>query len=151
MKPNADTDNGQDCNVQFDIPGLRNAHPAIALLLSGSLLFLSACQTLGVDVYEPKPVAPSATPQTAENAGASDPRTRIGANEHPRIIASYGGEFRDAKTERLVARIVGALTLVSENPQPGLSHHRSQFSRGQRLRLAGRLSLCHPRTAGARQ
>jgi predicted Zn-dependent protease len=86
-----------------------------ALLLSGSLLFLSACQTLGVDVYEPN-VAPSATPQTAEKAGASDPRTRIGANEHPRIIASYGGEFRDAKTERLVARIVGALTLVSENP-----------------------------------
>jgi predicted Zn-dependent protease len=58
---------------------------------------------------------PSA-PQTAEKAGASDPRTRIGANEHPGIIASYGGEYRDAKTERLVARIVGALTLVSENP-----------------------------------
>jgi predicted Zn-dependent protease len=95
-------------------PPLRNRLRA-ALLLSGSLLFLSACQTLGVDVYEPN-VAPSATPQTAEKAGASDPRTRIGANEHPRIIASYGGEFRDAKTERLVARIVGALTLVSENP-----------------------------------
>ncbi|GAB5460833.1 M48 family metalloprotease [Hoeflea alexandrii] len=95
-------------------PPLRNRLRA-ALLLSGSLLFLSACQTLGVDVYQPT-VAPSATPQTAEKAGASDPRTRIGANEHPRIIASYGGEFRDAKTERLVARIVGALTLVSENP-----------------------------------
>jgi len=82
----------------------------------GSLLLLSGCETLGVDVYQPT-VSPSDTPQTAEKAGASDPRTRIGANEHPRIIASYGGEFRDAKTERLVARIVGALTLVSENPQ----------------------------------
>ncbi len=86
-----------------------------AFALVGGVLLLSGCQTLGVDVYKPT-VAPSATPQTAEKAGASDPRTRIGANEHPRIIASYGGEFRDEKTERLVARIVGALTLVSENP-----------------------------------
>lgn len=86
-----------------------------AMALLGSLLLLSGCETLGVDVYQPT-VKPSDTPQTAEKAGASDPRTRIGANEHPRIIASYGGEYRDAKTERLVARIVGALTLVSENP-----------------------------------
>ncbi|MDF8356257.1 M48 family metalloprotease, partial [Ensifer adhaerens] len=35
----------------------------------------------------------------------------------PRIVASYGGEYKDAKTERLVARITGALTAVSENPQ----------------------------------
>ncbi|WP_417424427.1 M48 family metalloprotease [Hoeflea sp.] len=82
----------------------------------GAAVLLSGCQTLGVDVYEPS-LRPSNTPQTAEKAGASDPRTRIGADQHPRIIASYGGEFRDAKTERLVARIVGALTLVSENPQ----------------------------------
>jgi len=87
----------------------------IAMVAAGGLFLLSGCQTLGVDVYEPS-VRPSSTPQTAEKAGSSDPRTRIGANEHPRIIASYGGEFRDAKTERLVARIVGALTLVSENP-----------------------------------
>lgn len=86
----------------------------IALVAAGGLL-LFGCQTLGVDVYQPT-VRPSDTPQTADKAAASDPRTRIGANEHPRIIASYGGEFRDAKTERLVARIVGALTLVSENP-----------------------------------
>lgn len=86
----------------------------IALL--GAAVTLAGCQTLGVDVYEPS-LTPSEVPQTAETAAASDPRTRIGAREHPRIIASYGGELRDPKTERLVARIVGALTLVSENPQ----------------------------------
>nr|WP_139112573.1 M48 family metalloprotease [Hoeflea olei] len=80
------------------------------------MLALAGCETTGIDFY-PSSVKPSDTPQTAEKAGASDPRTRIGAREHPRIIASYGGEFHDAKTERLVARIVGALTLVSENPQ----------------------------------
>ena len=41
----------------------------------------------------------------------------MGAREHPRIVASYGGEYHDEKTERLVARITGALTAVSENPQ----------------------------------
>jgi predicted Zn-dependent protease len=40
----------------------------------------------------------------------------MGAREHPRIVASYGGEYKDVKTEQLVARIMGALTLVSENP-----------------------------------
>ena len=54
-------------------------------VIAGTLL-LSGCQTLGVDVYQPT-VQPSSTPQTAEKAGALDPRTRIGANEHPRIIA----------------------------------------------------------------
>ena len=98
------------------IPAPGSKTPRIVLALLGAALLISGCQTLGVDVYQPS-VKPSDAPQTAEKAGASDPRTRIGASEHPRIIASYGGEFRDAKTERLVARIVGALTLVSENPQ----------------------------------
>ena len=79
-------------------------------------LLLAGCQTLGVDVYNPD-VRPSDQPQTAENAASSDPRSRIGANEHPRIVASYGGEYRDQRTEKLLARIIGKLTLVSENPK----------------------------------
>lgn len=94
----------------------RRKAPLTSIALLGAALTLVGCQTLGVDFYEPS-LTPSDAPQTAENAAASDPRTRIGAREHPRIIASYGGEFRDPKTERLVARIVGALTLVSENPK----------------------------------
>lgn len=78
--------------------------------------FLAGCQTLGVDVYKPD-VSPSNSPQTVDEAGKSDPRTQIGANEHPRILASYGGEYRDQRTEKLLARIIGKLTLVSENPQ----------------------------------
>mgnify|MGYP000081252501 CR=1 FL=1 len=46
----------------------------------------------------------------------NDPRAAMGAREHPRIVASYGGEYHDEKTEKLVARIAGALTAVSENP-----------------------------------
>lgn len=62
-------------------------------------------------------LSPSASPQIVAEVQKSDPRARIGAREHPRILAAYGGEYQDARTERLVARIVGALTAVSENPQ----------------------------------
>lgn len=88
----------------------RRALPVLAAL------FLAGCQTLGVDVYQPS-VKPSDQPQTAENAANADPRSRIGASEHPRIVASYGGEYRDQRTEKLLARIIGKLTLVSENPK----------------------------------
>jgi predicted Zn-dependent protease len=86
----------------------------LAVLLV-SATTLSACQSLIDQAYEPA-VAPSKTPQIVEQVQKDDPRAQMGAREHPRIVASYGGEFSDEKTERLVARIVGQLTVVSENP-----------------------------------
>ncbi|WP_456299998.1 M48 family metalloprotease [Sinorhizobium chiapasense] len=77
---------------------------------------LSACQSVIEQTYEPT-VSPSSNPQIVEEVQKNDPRAQLGAREHPRIVASYGGEYKDAKTERLVARITGALTAVSENPQ----------------------------------
>jgi predicted Zn-dependent protease len=79
------------------------------------LLLLSSCQSLIEQTYEPK-VAPSSTPQIVDEVQKNDPRAKVGAREHPRIVASYGGEYKDERTERLVARITGALTAVSENP-----------------------------------
>ncbi len=82
----------------------------------GSLAFLLAgCQSLMEQAYEPS-VRPSSNPQIVDEVQKNDPRAAMGAREHPRIVASYGGEYRDRKTERLVARITGALTAVSENP-----------------------------------
>jgi predicted Zn-dependent protease len=78
-------------------------------------LALSGCQSLLDQNYEPD-VSPSATPQIVDEVQKNDPRAEMGAREHPRIVASYGGEYKDLKTEQLVARITGALTLVSENP-----------------------------------
>jgi len=40
----------------------------------------------------------------------------LGALQHPRILATYGGEYRDTNVERMVAKIVGRLIAVSENP-----------------------------------
>lgn len=84
-----------------------------ALLLSG--VVLAGCQSIFEQAYTPN-VSPSNSPQIVDEVQKNDPRAQMGAREHPRIVASYGGEYRDAKTERLVARIAGALTAVSENP-----------------------------------
>ncbi len=90
------------------------ASRSLVALSAGALL--SACQSLIEQTYQPT-VSPSSNPQIVEEVQKNDPRAQLGAREHPRIVASYGGEYRDAKTERLVARITGALTAVSENPQ----------------------------------
>ena len=84
-----------------------------ALMLAATML--AGCQSLIEQSYEPT-ISPSSNPQIVEEVQKNDPRAQMGAREHPRIVASYGGEYKDAKTERLVARITGALTLVSENP-----------------------------------
>ncbi len=95
----------------------------LALALSTATV-LSGCQSILEQSYEPS-VQPSSNPQIVEEVQKNDPRAALGAREHPRIVASYGGEYKDAKTERLVARIAGALTAVSENP---LQSYRSRFS-----------------------
>ncbi|HXV30584.1 MAG TPA: M48 family metalloprotease, partial [Sinorhizobium sp.] len=97
-------------------PKRRGCIAARSLVALSSAALLSACQSLIEQTYEPT-VSPSSNPQIVEEVQKNDPRAQLGAREHPRIVASYGGEYRDAKTERLVARITGALTAVSENPQ----------------------------------
>jgi len=49
-------------------------------------------------------------------ASGNDSAAKLGAEQNPRILAAYGGEYRDAKLERMVAKIVGRLTAVSDNP-----------------------------------
>ena len=88
---------------------------ARALLVSSALL-LAGCQSI-VDETNDAAIRPSSNPQIFSEAQKSDPHAAMGAREHPRILATYGGEYDDAKTEKLVARIAGALTAVSENPQ----------------------------------
>jgi predicted Zn-dependent protease len=96
-------------------------HETVANVRRLALVFMAAatlngCQSLVDQSYQPN-VSPSASPQIVSEVQKNDPRAQMGAREHPKIVASYGGEYKDAKTERLVARIAGALTSVSENPQ----------------------------------
>ena len=62
-----------------------------------ALLALAGCQTAIEQSYEPS-VSPSATPQIVDEVQKNDPRAQMGAREHPRIVASYGGEYKDEKT-----------------------------------------------------
>jgi len=59
---------------------------------------LNSCQTVMDQSYQPS-VSPSANPQIVSEVQKNDPRAQMGAREHPRILASYGGEYKDAKTE----------------------------------------------------
>ncbi|MDK1490996.1 M48 family metalloprotease [Sinorhizobium sp. 7-81] len=98
------------------IPTRRGGKNARVVVVFLATTLLSACQSMIEQTYEPT-VTPSSNPQIVDEVQKNDPRAQLGAREHPRIVASYGGEYKDAKTERLVARITGALTAVSENPQ----------------------------------
>lgn len=86
-----------------------------ATLASAGLLVggLSGCITAGDLESE---FAPSSNPQTVDQLQLNDKRAGIGAKQHPKIIASYGGEYRDTNASKMIARIVGVLTTVSENP-----------------------------------
>ena len=59
-----------------------------------------------------RPTIPSpSTMSPRTTSSPSSPRA-----QHPRILATYGGEYSDPKLERMVAKVVGNLTLVSANP-----------------------------------
>lgn len=92
----------------------RHGYRALVSMLAAATL-LTSCQSILDQSYQAD-LKPSSNPQIVDTVQKNDPRAAMGAREHPRILASYGGEYHDAKTERLVARITGALTAVSENP-----------------------------------
>ena len=86
----------------------RRGFMATRILLSMALLAsLASCQLLG-DGPNVGPVAPG----TLRPNLAAD----IGAREHPRVVATYGGVYKDAGAERAVASVVGRLVEASEDP-----------------------------------
>ena len=93
-------------------------HPAgrVRNLASATLLlaFLSGCQVLNVSKEDA--LGPSSNPVTVDNVTKNDRLAKLSAEQHPRILATYGGEYKDAKLERMVAKVVGNLTTVSDNP-----------------------------------
>ncbi len=96
--------------------GLARRVPLV-VMLSASIA-LSSCQSIVADTAaSANAIGPSSNPQVFSEAQKNDPNASMGAREHPRILATYGGEYNDEKTEKLVARIAGSLTAVSENPK----------------------------------
>lgn len=45
-----------------------------------------------------------------------DPQEKLGAKEHPLVLAKYGGEYSEQNAQTLLALIVGRLVSVSQDP-----------------------------------
>ncbi len=100
---------------RFPAKGLPSPLPVFKhAAIIGLLAILSACRS--VDFSDPNMIGPSSNPVTAANVSKNDRLAQLSALQHPRILATYGGEYKDAKLERMVAKIVGKLTTVSDNP-----------------------------------
>lgn len=90
----------------------RSIIKAFGLPVAATLLaLLAACSSLpGVTVGRIEG-------QNAPVVVSDDPEEdAIGAREHPRIVASYGGIYSDRQAEIMIARIVGRLLAAADQP-----------------------------------
>lgn len=87
------------------------------MLLRGGLLsagmLLAGCQTL--DMGDSKFV-PSDNPVTVDTVTRGDRLASLARRQHPKILQTYGGEYSDPKLERMLAKVVGRLTLNPDSP-----------------------------------
>lgn len=74
----------------------------------GSLV-LSSCVTASGDLDQNGTL-------TSSWVRPDDPQEKIGAREHPAVVAKYGGVYENVRAERLIAVIVGKLVAQSEDP-----------------------------------
>jgi predicted Zn-dependent protease len=96
--------------------------------LAGLALALSACQVLSVAGTAPGAgndvpadelavtLNPSSEPVTVDTVARGDRFSKLAAAQHPKILATYGGEYSDVKLERMVAKVVGRLTFDGNDP-----------------------------------
>ncbi len=84
--------------------------------LAGLAASLAACQSIAPGSVEESGFQPSDKPVTVDTVTANNKLAELARAQHPRILATYGGEYSDPKLERMVAKVVGNLTTVSANP-----------------------------------
>lgn len=84
--------------------------------LAGLAASLAACQSITPGSVEESGFQPSDKPVTVDTVTANNKLAELARAQHPRILATYGGEYSDPKLERMVAKVVGNLTTVSANP-----------------------------------
>jgi predicted Zn-dependent protease len=87
--------------------------------VAGLVALVSGCQALSSlssgDIKE-SAFRPSENPVTVDSVSRNNRLAELAKSQHPRILATYGGEYSDPKLERMVAKVVGNLTTVSGNP-----------------------------------
>ena len=93
------------------LPPARSSSRKTVLALTLTAL-LSGCQMIPTDTGS---FMPSSNPVTVDTVTRGDRLARLARQQHPRILQTYGGEYSDAKLERMVAKVVGSLTLDEQN------------------------------------
>jgi predicted Zn-dependent protease len=86
---------------------------ALALMLSGCVTASMPGSSGQADVQAPT-YQPAEKPVTVDN-DQNNRYAQIARQQHPKILATYGGAYSDTKLERMVAKVVGNLTTVSGN------------------------------------
>ena len=81
------------------------------MLLAGCQMFTARRRDVRESAFRP-----SERPVTVDSVSRNDRLAELAKAQHPRILATYGGEYSDPKLERMVAKVVGSLTTVSGNP-----------------------------------
>ena len=96
------------------------SHAARFAAAAGLTALLAGCQALSSlstsGSIKESAFRPSETPVTVDSVSRNDRLAELARAQHPRILATYGGEYSDPKLERMVAKVVGNLTTVSGNP-----------------------------------
>jgi predicted Zn-dependent protease len=93
-------------------PALRSVRLGAAAAV---VALVAGCQMPGGDLKE-SAFRPSDNPVTVDSVSRNNRLSELARSQHPRILATYGGEYSDPKLERMVAKVVGNLTTVSGNP-----------------------------------
>lgn len=82
--------------------------------LGAALLLLAGCSTLVGSAVKVSQTGDQSAPVVPARGDSED--DVIGAREHPRIVASYGGVYSDRQAEIVLARIVGRLLAAADQP-----------------------------------
>lgn len=94
---------------------LRLRHMRLAAAVA-TMAVLSGCMFNPADSLSENAFQPSNNPVTVDTVSRNDRLAELAKGQHPRILATYGGEYSDPKLERMVAKVVGNLTAESDNP-----------------------------------
>ncbi len=106
---------GPGATSQWPVRQLRRAvRFGVAAALAAALAGCQALSSLSTSgEIKESAFRPSETPVTVDSVSRNDRLAELARAQHPRILATYGGEYSDPKLERMVAKVVGSLTTVS--------------------------------------
>ena len=113
---------------------------ALSTVLS---MMLAACSSANIPKIADAPPTPQPEKQTLLTASEQ--------REHLRILAAYGGVYREPRVQQMLEKTVDKLVACLRAAGAEIRGHHPQLARGQRLRAAERPALRHPRPRRACQ